>query len=63
MPYLVAIVTDESSITPALVGETTEGLEIDCRYINGAYLLLSYDPRADDFPNRIPVMKLPVRKV
>src|SRR5262249_17372831 len=52
--YLVAIVTDEGSVTPALVAKAIAGVEIDCQYIDGAYLLLSYDPDAEDFPNRIP---------
>ncbi|MGE0226224.1 MAG: hypothetical protein AB7S57_23350 [Acetobacteraceae bacterium] len=62
-PYLVAIVTDEGSVTPALVAEALTGFEIECRYIDSAYLLLSYDPRVEDFPNRIPVYKIPVSKV
>ena len=61
-PYLVAIVTDEGSITPALVAEAMTGIEVECRHVDGAYLLLSYDPRAENFPNRIPVYRIPVLK-
>jgi hypothetical protein len=62
-PYLVAIVTDEGSVTTTLVTQAMSGIEIECLYLDGAYLLLSYHPSADEFPNRIPVVKLPVRRV
>ncbi len=61
-PYLVAIFTDELTVTPELVPEAMAGVTITSRHIDDAYLLLSYDPRAEEFPNRIPVYKIPVSK-
>ena len=61
-PYLVAIFTDELTVTPELVTEAMAGVTITSRHIDDAYLLLSYDPRAEEFPNRIPVYKIPVSK-
>ena len=61
-PYLVAIFTDELTVTPELVTEAMAGVTITSRHIDDAYLLLSYDPRAEESPNRIPVYKIPVSK-
>ncbi len=61
-PYLVAIFTDELTVTPELVTEAMAGVTIISRHIDDAYLLLSYDPRAEEFPNRIPVYNIPVSK-
>lgn len=61
-PYLVAIFTDEPTVTLELITEAMAGVTITSRYIDDAYLLLSYDPSAEGFPNRIPVYKLPVSK-
>lgn len=61
-PYLVAIFTDETTVTPLLVMEAIGTMTIPSHYIDAAYLLLSYDPGANTFPNRIPVFNLPVAK-
>jgi hypothetical protein len=61
-PYFVAIFTDETTVTPQLVTEAIGTMTIPSRYIDAAYLLLSYDPGANTFPNRIPVFSLPVAK-
>ena len=62
-PYLFEIFTDELTVTLSLVVEAMTEVAITTRHIDGAYLLLSYDPSADVFPNRIPVYKIPITKV
>jgi hypothetical protein len=62
-PYLVAIFTDETMLTEQLVKEVIDGVRFESNYLDGAYLLLSYDPRCENLPNRIPIFKLPVVKV
>lgn len=61
-PYMVAIFTDETAVTPQLVAEAIGAMTIQSQHIDATYLLLSYDPGAESFPNRIPVFKLPVAK-
>lgn len=62
VPYIVAIFTDETTVTPQLVTAAIGTRTIPARYVDAAYLLLSYDPGAGTFPNHIPVFKLPVCK-
>ena len=61
-PYLVAIFTDELTVTPELITQAMAGVTITSRHIDDAYVLLSYDPSSEGFPNRIPVYKIPVSK-
>lgn len=61
-PYLVAIFTDELTVTPELIAEAMAGVTITSRHLDDAYLLLSYDPSAEGFPNQIPVYKIPMSK-
>lgn len=61
-PYMVAIYTDEPMVTPELVKEALATLAAETNHIDRAYLLLSQHPRAEDFPNHIPVFRLPLMK-
>lgn len=59
--YLVAIHTDEMTITPSLLSEALAGLLIETQHIDRVYVLFSYDPAAKlEFPNGYPVIPLPL---
>jgi len=59
---LLVFVTDEPMIYPELVTSVLETLPMETRYIDRAFVILSYHPAADPsmFPDRCPIFEIPI---
>ncbi len=54
--YLVALHTDEMTITTAVAEEATRGLRVAARHMDAAFLVMSYHPgEGTAFPGGYPV--------
>jgi hypothetical protein len=61
--YLVVMHTDETTITTAMANEATRPLRITARYVDAAYLVMSYHPdEVANFPGGYPVIPVPVER-
>ena len=61
---LLAFVTDESMIDFRLAAAVAGRIHSDTRYINRAFVILSYDPNADElvFPDQCPIFELEIKQ-
>jgi hypothetical protein len=61
---LIAFVTDESMIDSGLAAAVAGRIHSDTRYINRAFVILSYEPNADElmFPDRCPIFELEIKQ-
>ena len=61
---LLAFVTDEGMIDSRLAAAVAGCVHSDTRYINRAFVILSYEPNADElvFPDRCPIFELKIKQ-
>jgi hypothetical protein len=61
---LLAFVTDEDMIDPTLAAAVSANLHFVANYINRAFVVLSYDPRADKtmFPDGRPIFEIKISR-
>ena len=61
---LLAFVTDEGMIDSRLAAAVAGRIHSDTRYIDRAFMILSYDPNADEliFPDRCPIFELEIKQ-
>jgi hypothetical protein len=61
---LLAFVTDEGMIDSRLAAAVAGRIHSDTRYIDRAFIILSYEPNADEltFPDRCPIFELEIKQ-
>ena len=61
---LLAFVTDEGMIDSRLAAAVAGRIHSDTRYIDRAFVILSYEPNADElmFPDRCPIFELEIKQ-
>ena len=61
---VLAFITDESMIDSRLAAAVAGRIHSDTRYIDRAFMILSYEPNADEliFPDRCPIFELEIKQ-